>query len=170
MKFSIKDFLSKFNQIHKKMRIFSHLLKIFTENFILCAVAQIIFLIYFIYRVYDVSFSINQNINKHFFTFFLWILSIFSLTIYTADVFILLLFSPLINFLHFMTISIADVFTSLISSPFINFVHFLANYIHRLCFHFLDVFTTYKFCSFPGWLSLLLMFSPLLIFLFVGFI
>ena len=39
MKFSIKDFFSKCNQIRRKLRICSHLLKIYlTENFISCTV------------------------------------------------------------------------------------------------------------------------------------
>ena len=39
MKFSIKNFLSKCDQIHRKLRIWSHLLKkSWTENFIFCAV------------------------------------------------------------------------------------------------------------------------------------
>ena len=39
MKFSIKDFLSKCDQIHRKLRIWSHLMKkSLTENFIFCAV------------------------------------------------------------------------------------------------------------------------------------
>ena len=39
MKFSVKDFFSKCEQILKKLRIYSHLLKkSLTENFILCAV------------------------------------------------------------------------------------------------------------------------------------
>ena len=39
MKFSIKDFFSKCDQIHRKLRILSHLLKKFLmENFIFCAV------------------------------------------------------------------------------------------------------------------------------------
>ena len=38
MKFSIKDFFSKCDQIHKKLRIWSHLLKkSLIENFIFCA-------------------------------------------------------------------------------------------------------------------------------------
>ena len=38
MKLSIKDFFSKCDQIHKKLRIWSHLLKkSLIENFILCA-------------------------------------------------------------------------------------------------------------------------------------
>ena len=41
MKFSIKDFFSKCDQIHRKLRIWSHLLKkSFMENFIFCAVYQ----------------------------------------------------------------------------------------------------------------------------------
>ena len=39
MKFSIKDFSSKCNQIRRKLRIWSHLMgKPFMENFIFCAV------------------------------------------------------------------------------------------------------------------------------------
>ena len=39
MKFSIKDFVSKYDQIRSKLRIWSHLLKkSLTENFIFCAV------------------------------------------------------------------------------------------------------------------------------------
>ena len=39
MKFSVKDFFSKCDQIHSFLRIWSHLLKkCFMENFIFCAV------------------------------------------------------------------------------------------------------------------------------------
>ena len=39
MKFSVKDFFSKCDRIHRKLRIWSHLLKTsLTENFIFCAV------------------------------------------------------------------------------------------------------------------------------------
>ena len=39
MKFSIKDFFSKYDQIRKKLRIWPHLLKkSLMENFIFCAV------------------------------------------------------------------------------------------------------------------------------------
>ena len=39
MKFCIKNFFSKCDQIHRKLRIWSHLLKKFLmENFIFCAV------------------------------------------------------------------------------------------------------------------------------------
>ena len=39
MKFSVKDFFSKYDQIRKKRRIWSYLLKkSLTENFIFCAV------------------------------------------------------------------------------------------------------------------------------------
>ena len=39
MKFSITDFFSKFDKIHRKLRIWSHLLeKSIMENFIFCAV------------------------------------------------------------------------------------------------------------------------------------
>ena len=41
MKFSIKDFFSKCDQIHRKLRIWSYLLKKFLiENFIFCAVLE----------------------------------------------------------------------------------------------------------------------------------
>ena len=41
MKFSIKDFFSKCDQIHIFLRIWSHLLgKSLTENFIFCAVKE----------------------------------------------------------------------------------------------------------------------------------
>ena len=40
MKFSIKDFFSKCDQIRRKLRIWSHLLKKFLmENFVFCAVS-----------------------------------------------------------------------------------------------------------------------------------
>ena len=42
IKFSIKDFFSKCDQIRRKMRIWSHLLnKSLMENFIFCAVLQV---------------------------------------------------------------------------------------------------------------------------------
>ena len=45
MKFSFKDFFSKCDQIHKKLRIWSHLLKkSLVENFIFCAVLPLLFL------------------------------------------------------------------------------------------------------------------------------
>ena len=41
MKFSIKDFFSKCDQIRRKLRIWSHLLKkLLMENFIFCVVFQ----------------------------------------------------------------------------------------------------------------------------------
>ena len=41
MKFSIKNFFSKCDQIHRKLRIWSHLLeKSLMENFIFCAVQR----------------------------------------------------------------------------------------------------------------------------------
>ena len=43
MKFSIKDFVSKCDQIHKKLRILLHLLKkSLTENFIFCEVVSLL--------------------------------------------------------------------------------------------------------------------------------
>ena len=42
MKFSIKDFLSKYDEIRRKLRIWSHLLKkSLMENFIFCAVRDV---------------------------------------------------------------------------------------------------------------------------------
>ena len=42
MKFSIKDFFSKWDQIRRNLRIWSHLLKkSLMENFIFCAVIEI---------------------------------------------------------------------------------------------------------------------------------
>ena len=42
MKFSIGDFFSKYNQIRRKLRIWSHLRKKFLrENFIFCAVNKV---------------------------------------------------------------------------------------------------------------------------------
>ena len=44
MKFSVKNFCSKCDQIHRKLRIWSHLLKIsLMENFIFCAVELLLF-------------------------------------------------------------------------------------------------------------------------------
>ena len=42
MKFSTKDSFSKYDQIHRKLRVWSHLLKkSFMENFIFCAVYRV---------------------------------------------------------------------------------------------------------------------------------
>ena len=44
MRFSNKDFFSKCDQIHRKMRIWSHLLKkSLMENFIFCAMSELSF-------------------------------------------------------------------------------------------------------------------------------
>ena len=49
MKFSIKDFFSKCDQICRKLRIWSHLLKNFLmENFIFCAVVATYFIVSFL--------------------------------------------------------------------------------------------------------------------------
>ena len=46
MKFSIKDFFSKCDQIRRKLRIWLHLLKkSLIEDFIFCAVFKIMFLL-----------------------------------------------------------------------------------------------------------------------------
>ena len=51
MKFSIKDFFSKYDQIRRKLRIWSHLLKkSLTENFIFCAREVIQFELHFLRR------------------------------------------------------------------------------------------------------------------------
>ena len=51
MKFSIKDFLSKCDQIRRKLRIWSHLQKkSLMENFIFCAVSVI----------YDIAFPLKE--------------------------------------------------------------------------------------------------------------
>ena len=48
MKFSMKDFFSKCDQIHSFLRIWSHLLrKSFMENFNFCAVSETDFIYYF---------------------------------------------------------------------------------------------------------------------------
>ena len=58
MKFSIKDFFSKCDQIHRKLRIWSHLLKqSLLENFIFCAV-----LIVFYIGSYDHSYKSNNQL------------------------------------------------------------------------------------------------------------
>ena len=45
MKFSIKDFFSKCDQIRRELRVWSHLLKKFImENFVFCAVKKLIYL------------------------------------------------------------------------------------------------------------------------------
>ena len=42
MKFSIKDLFSKYDQIYRKLRIWSHLLnKSLMENFVFCAVSDV---------------------------------------------------------------------------------------------------------------------------------
>ena len=47
MKFSNKDFSSKYNQIRQKLRIWSHLLeKSLPENFIFCAVLSSLCLVW----------------------------------------------------------------------------------------------------------------------------
>ena len=45
MKFSIKDFFSKCDQIRRELRVWSRLLKKFLmENFVFCAVKKLIYL------------------------------------------------------------------------------------------------------------------------------
>ena len=53
-KFSIKDFFSKCDQIHRKLRIWSHLLKKFLiENFIFCAVS--VFMKFWSYTILNLT-------------------------------------------------------------------------------------------------------------------
>ena len=54
MKFSIKDFFSKCDQIRRKLRIWSHLLKKSSmENFIFCAVSS---------SYIDINFSLLEHV------------------------------------------------------------------------------------------------------------
>ena len=62
MKFSIKNFFSKCAQIHKKLRIWSHLLKkSLKENFIFCAVAPLIFPLFNPYTRFFLSNTFISN-------------------------------------------------------------------------------------------------------------
>ena len=62
MKFSIKDFFSKYDQIHRKLRIWSHLLKKFLmENFIfLCSDTALISFSFYYHVVHS---TIQQSDN-----------------------------------------------------------------------------------------------------------
>ena len=74
LKFSIKDFFSKCDQIHGKPRIWSHLLKkSLMENFIFCVVIskEITFLYYYFfgqaylqYGLYSLKKSIGVHFNR----------------------------------------------------------------------------------------------------------
>ena len=70
MKFSIKDLFSKFDQILRKLRIWSHLLKKYLmENFIFCAVCSAAILTNFIFispfiLMFSIILQIFQQINS----------------------------------------------------------------------------------------------------------
>ena len=67
MKFSIKGFLSKFNQIIRKMYILSHLLKNLIENFIfLCTGLKNISLLMYFQCWWSQNYVILQNFNQVF--------------------------------------------------------------------------------------------------------
>ena len=56
MNFSIKDFFSKCDQIHRKLRIWSHFVKkSLMENFIFCAVWRSVICLYTIVHFYHIS-------------------------------------------------------------------------------------------------------------------
>ena len=62
MKFSIKDFFSKCDQIRRKLRIWSHLLKkSLIENFIFCTVTERVAVIYFLKDTLFISWEIMQS-------------------------------------------------------------------------------------------------------------
>ena len=66
MKFSIKDLFSKCDQIRRKLRIWSHLLKkSLMENFIFCAVIQVHanFLLT-AYGFYSFQYNVRRKIKK----------------------------------------------------------------------------------------------------------
>ena len=65
MKFSIEDFFSKCDQIRRKLRIWSHLLKkSFMENFIFCAVNLDLNLRKLI-QLSLMSFEYNENLGRN---------------------------------------------------------------------------------------------------------
>ena len=63
MKFSIKDFFSKCDQIRRKLRIWSHLLKkCLMENFIFCAVVLTMYIFLNLYSFYILhGCSVSRN-------------------------------------------------------------------------------------------------------------
>ena len=71
MKFSIKDLFSKFDQILRKLRIWSHLLKKYLmENFIFCAVCSAAILTNFIFiSPFILMFSIILQIFRQIISF-----------------------------------------------------------------------------------------------------
>ena len=81
MKYSFKDFFSKCDQICRKLRIWSHLLKkFFTENFIFCVVCywnfnwpsfDIFYINHIVisYNIYGSTFSTKPTEQKYFLNF-----------------------------------------------------------------------------------------------------
>ena len=65
MKFSIKDFFSKIDQIRWKMRIWSHLLKkSLMQNFVFCAVKNQSTLVVFDSFRLNVSYKCVRSVNS----------------------------------------------------------------------------------------------------------
>ena len=67
MKFSIKDFFSKYDQIQRKLQIWSHILKkSLMENLIFCAV---LFIYYTMWLLYSFKLVLHENVlkNQYFF-------------------------------------------------------------------------------------------------------
>ena len=76
MKSSIKDFFSKYDQIRRKLRIWSHLLKkSIMENFI-CVVIAATRLMYYVYVMQFSSVKFTRNINHRYFHFLFEIASL----------------------------------------------------------------------------------------------
>ena len=74
MKFSIKDFFSKCQQIPRKLRVWSHLLnKSFIENFIFCAVTYTNFKLFYEsdpFKIHVYSLFIKFPYSKFFWSLF----------------------------------------------------------------------------------------------------
>ena len=65
MKFSIKDFFSKFDQVRHFQRIWSHLLKkSLMENFIFCAVSFVTEVIIFGHNLFMVSLDVESLLTN----------------------------------------------------------------------------------------------------------
>ena len=89
MKFSIKDFFSKCDQISRKLRIWSYLLKkSLTENFIFCAVKTSVFLFFVLLSLVKWDYGTRKNLN--------FLLSVFNLAISS------------LNLIYILTTQLAD--------------------------------------------------------------
>ena len=72
MKFSIKDFSSKCDQIRSKLRIWSHLLKkFFMKNFIFCAVWEILTILKDKFRAPSKIYDVRKKTPSQMFERFL---------------------------------------------------------------------------------------------------